>query len=229
MPDLLVSVRSSDEAEAALVGGADVIDVKEPARGSLGRADDVTIAEVLRVVAGRRPVSAALSELGDFFEPPPLGLAFAKWGLARLEGHRWQARLHEAANVTRAAPVAVAYADHDLAQSPPPLAVADFAIMQHWPVFLIDTLRKNGRTLLDWLNLEELRMLCERCRRGGVRVALAGSLGVEQIERLRELEPDWFAVRSAACVDGRRDQRICADRVRALAGQLRPTPIHSDH
>ena len=38
-PGLLVSVRSGAEAEAALAGGADLIDVKEPTRGALGRAD----------------------------------------------------------------------------------------------------------------------------------------------------------------------------------------------
>ena len=63
MTRLLVSVRSAAEAEAALRGGADVIDVKEPGRGPLGRADDAVIADVVRLVAGRRPVSAALGEL----------------------------------------------------------------------------------------------------------------------------------------------------------------------
>src|SRR5690242_18461623 len=60
---LLVSVRSAAEAQAALTGGASLIDVKEPARGSLGRADAATLTDVLRMVAGRRPVSAALGEL----------------------------------------------------------------------------------------------------------------------------------------------------------------------
>ena len=43
MTRLLVSVRNGQEAEAALAGGAHVIDVKEPARGSLGRADETTL------------------------------------------------------------------------------------------------------------------------------------------------------------------------------------------
>ena len=38
MAKLLVSVRSADEAEVALEGGADIIDVKEPLHGSLGWA-----------------------------------------------------------------------------------------------------------------------------------------------------------------------------------------------
>src|SRR3954468_1178551 len=80
---LLVSVRSPAEAEDALRGGAALIDVKEPACGSLGRASDQTIAEVLRQVAGRRPVSAACGELKDNLPlfPAP-GLRYVKWGLA---------------------------------------------------------------------------------------------------------------------------------------------------
>ncbi len=39
MTRLLVSVRSAAEAEIALSAGADLIDVKEPSRGSLGAAD----------------------------------------------------------------------------------------------------------------------------------------------------------------------------------------------
>jgi (5-formylfuran-3-yl)methyl phosphate synthase len=62
---LLVSVRSADEALTALAGGADVIDVKEPNRGSLGAADMSTIREVVRAVDGRAPVTAALGELSD--------------------------------------------------------------------------------------------------------------------------------------------------------------------
>src|SRR5437660_1345426 len=83
MAQLLVSVRSVAEAEAALAGGAALIDVKEPARGALGRADDDVIAAVVRFVAGRCPVSAALGELRE--SVPPFagpGLAYAKWGLA---------------------------------------------------------------------------------------------------------------------------------------------------
>src|SRR5262245_13850027 len=62
---LLVSVRSAAEAHAALAGGADLIDVKEPSRGPLGRADDSVISAVLVAVHGRRPVSAAMGELAD--------------------------------------------------------------------------------------------------------------------------------------------------------------------
>ncbi|HKB38458.1 MAG TPA: (5-formylfuran-3-yl)methyl phosphate synthase, partial [Gemmataceae bacterium] len=83
-PQLLVSVRSAREAEAALAGGADVIDVKEPRRGPLGRADNAVLRAVLVAIAGRRPVSAALGELIEDGggSPLPAGVRFVKWGLA---------------------------------------------------------------------------------------------------------------------------------------------------
>ncbi len=55
MTRLLVSVRSAAEAEIALVGGAALIDVKEPARGALGMADFQVIRDVITAVAGRAP------------------------------------------------------------------------------------------------------------------------------------------------------------------------------
>jgi len=83
MAELLVSVRSAAEAAAALAGGAAIIDVKEPELGSLGRADDSVIAQVIALVGGKRPVSAACGELLEGLPPyPGPGLSFVKWGLA---------------------------------------------------------------------------------------------------------------------------------------------------
>ena len=61
---LLVSVRDAVEAAAALDGGADIIDVKEPRHGPLGAADPEAIAAVARVVGTSRPWTMACGELG---------------------------------------------------------------------------------------------------------------------------------------------------------------------
>lgn len=222
--NLLVSVRSAAEAEAALTGGAALIDVKEPGRGSLGRADGATVLAVLRAVAGRRPVSAALGELRESEKVSgTFSLAYAKWGLAACGGAAdWRGDLLNAAlglpPVCR--PVAVAYADWRRAAAPSPADVCDFACAQCWGAFLIDTWRKDGSTLLDWCSFPELAEMRERCRAAGVPVALAGSLGVEQIRLLRPLRPDWFAVRGAACRDEQRTQMIDGERVRRLVDLL---------
>ena len=50
-PRLLVSIRSSEEALAAIEGGADILDVKEPTRGSLGMANIAIITAIARQIA----------------------------------------------------------------------------------------------------------------------------------------------------------------------------------
>jgi uncharacterized protein (UPF0264 family) len=227
--ELLVSVRAAAEAEAALEGGAAVIDVKEPARGPLGRADAATIAAVVRCVAGRRPVSAALGELAHEPLPcPAAGLSFVKWGLAGYAGRpAWQHDLTAAARrVSEGAPacrvVAVAYADWRAAGAPPVEEIVAFVRRRPGGVLLLDTFEKGaGRTLLDWVPIEEAARLCRACRKAGVRVALAGSLGPEEIRRLLPIRPDWFAVRGAACGGRDRGQAVDAGRVRALVELLR--------
>ena len=84
MTGLLVSVRSAAEAVVALEAGTDLLDVKEPARGPLGRADPEVMAEVARCAGGSVPVSVALGELRDADEVPrlPQSIAYAKLGLA---------------------------------------------------------------------------------------------------------------------------------------------------
>ena len=50
---LLVSVRSAEEAITAVKAGADLIDVKEPARGPLGMAEAEVVGGTVRT-SGRR-------------------------------------------------------------------------------------------------------------------------------------------------------------------------------
>ena len=83
--------------------------------------------------------------------------------------------------------------------------------------FLLDTWCKDGRSLLHWLSLEEIRSLTERCRAADVAIALAGGLGVMEVLSLQIAGPDWFAVRGCVCRYGAREQAIDPDAVRELA------------
>jgi uncharacterized protein (UPF0264 family) len=239
-PQLLVSVRSAEEARAALEGGAALIDVKEPSRGSLGRADARVIREISAAVGSRRPVSAALGEwVEQIGSIPDADLTFVKWGLAGCRRNRnWcrdLARLLE--KQARPQPVFVAYADWRWAQAPSVEEV--FALVREHPgsVMLLDThckdaskvMGKKRPTLLDWLPAACVSDLCARCRESGVRIALAGSLGTPEIHQLHAARPDWFAVRGAVCEDGNRQGAVQAQKVRQLVEMLDssiPTSMH---
>jgi (5-formylfuran-3-yl)methyl phosphate synthase len=224
---LLVSVRSADEAAAALAGGADLIDVKEPARGPLGAADLDVIRDVVQCVAERAPVSAAL---GEWVEPgapdwravAELGVAYLKWGLAGFD----QARFDELLERKSLCPpttkmVPVAYGDWQRAHSPSPQALADLAVRGGFAAFLLDTWGKDASTLLDWIPRPDVEALTRFLQSAGVSVALAGSLGLNEIEHLLPAQPNWFAVRGAVCSGGRREGAIDSDRVGLIARRLK--------
>ena len=63
MTRLLASVTNCTEAEQAIVGGADLIDLKDPVRGALGALPLDLILAIRQHVGGRCPVSATIGDL----------------------------------------------------------------------------------------------------------------------------------------------------------------------
>lgn len=209
---LLVSVRSAAEVPAALAGGADLIDVKEPAKGPLAPAEAEVVAAVVEAVAGRVPVSAALGEwspqaLTEAHWHLELPLQYVKWGLA---GYApvpgWGEDLLETRRQLPAGTemVAVAYADWERARSVPPAELAKFAKRFRFKAFLLDTWGKDGRTLLDFLTPDAVADLVQGLKRAGLIVAVGGSLRPEHARQLKAAAPDFFAVRSSVCAAGKR-------------------------
>ena len=218
-----MSVRDAEEAVAALEGGATLIDVKEPSRGPLGAADVGVICEVVGAVGGRAPVSAAMGEMveaaqADLYPLAEVDVNYVKWGpagTARLKDFpAVRQRIWRRAERCGHSPVTAAYADSVAARAIPVWPMATHA--NAGGVFLVDTFTKDGGTLLDHIDVPELLRLRRHLHAHGIRLALAGSLGEEQIAELREVEPDWFAVRGAAC-EGGRGGVVTAERVRRLA------------
>jgi uncharacterized protein (UPF0264 family) len=235
---LLVSVRAPDEVAAALAGGADIIDAKEPARGSLGPVS----AETLQGISARMPESMPLSvALGDFTAPEAVRCAVAgaevpgrrapmylKLGFA---GERSDAVVTSlvasalaatAAMPARPVVVPVAYADHVSAGSPPPEVLLRAALAAGARAFLIDTYSKDGSGLLEWIALERLRALSAHARSAGVLLAIAGSLDPAALDRVAGMA-DVVGVRGAACRGGR-EGSVDAVLVRRLRERLAVGP-----
>src|SRR5437762_2236352 len=61
---LLVSVAAASEARAARLGGADVIDAKDPRDGALGAVRSELLGALRNAVGAGRPLSAALGDRG---------------------------------------------------------------------------------------------------------------------------------------------------------------------
>jgi (5-formylfuran-3-yl)methyl phosphate synthase len=233
---LLVSVVDVGEAREAAAAGADIVDVKNPAEGSLGAPSPAVIAGVRAAVPAELPVSAAIGDMPDLPGTAALaalgaarsGAAFVKVGLWGVANEAQAVALLRAVRdgAAGAVVVAAAYADARRVEHAPlaPELLPRVARAAGVDVCLLDTAVKDGRGLLDWLSADELRSLVADAHAGGLQVALAGALRAEDLPVVQAAGADIAGVRSAACRDGARSGPLDAARVRALRAACAATP-----
>jgi uncharacterized protein (UPF0264 family) len=225
---LLVSVRNAEEARAALAGGAEIIDAKEPALGALGPVSGDALREIIDAVGGMRPVSAALGDAGDGDSlaaaaraAAEAGAMFVKVGFADVrELGAVRARLARVMDgallpASPCAVVAVAYADWDEVGGAAPSTVLAAAAAEGAMGVLVDTVRKDGAGLFRCLGRAALGSLVHEARERSLMVALAGRITVEDLAFAYEAGAEIVGVRGAACEYGR-EGRVRESQVREL-------------
>jgi uncharacterized protein (UPF0264 family) len=228
---LLVSVVDAGEARDAAAAGADIVDVKNPAEGSLGAPAPAVIAEVRAVVPAELPVSAAIGDMPNLPGTAALaalgaarsGATFVKVGLWGVSTEPEAIALLRTvrdgvAHLPAVVVVAAAYADsRRVPHAPlPPELLPRVARAAGVEVCLLDTAVKDGRGLLEWLSPDALASLVADAHAAGLQMALAGALRLEDLAVVRDAGADIAGVRSAACRDDRRSGDLDAERVRAL-------------
>jgi uncharacterized protein (UPF0264 family) len=237
---LLVSVSDDVEASAALRGGADIIDAKNPRAGALGAVSIDVLHAICKAVATARPVTAAIGDAVDCRLVETTARRFARAG-ARLvkvgfagvrETGDVRALIESAVRGTsegmdltphrqpssrRRGVIAVAYADHDRAAAAPPDTILDAAIRFGARGVLIDTFDKDGPGLRGLLPLAALRAWVAAAHEAGLLASVAGQLRADDMAWAKATGADVAGVRGAAC-DGGRSGRVSSDHVKRLAG-----------
>lgn len=208
-PGLLASVADLHEMGVARAGGADIVDLKQPAFGALGAwSQEALTAAVmlwnawgdhrpaLSATAGDQPMVSALI-LAAAQRIADAGVPIVKVGLF--------ASPHAGACVEALAPLAartrligVLFAD----EGPdfgliPVLGRAGFAGV------MIDTADKKAGSLTEHLDPLTLGQFVGEARRHGLMTGLAGSLRLDDIPALAAAGPDYLGFRGALCTGGR--------------------------
>jgi uncharacterized protein (UPF0264 family) len=229
---LLVSVRTAAEAATALAGGADIIDAKEPSRGSLGAVSPSVLRQICERIPCERPVSIALGDVSTAAEVVqsictvpqfPRTATYLKFGFAGITDsglvHRCLRVALDSVAGQSIGIIAVAYADAALAGSLAPEIVCRVAGNAGATGVLFDTYVKGDRHLLTWLDPARLAVLLSSARSAGLLTAVAGGLKFEQLSGVRQAGPDIVGFRGALCLGGR-EGRLSEHRVRLFRHQL---------
>ncbi len=215
---VLVSPMNRAEAVEALEGGADIIDVKNPAEGSLGANFPWVIREIAELVKARgREISATTGDLP--FKPGTASLAALGAAVAGADyikvGLYGVRNKSEAAEMTKAVVRAVkdydagrrvviaGYADHYRISAVSPLELPEVVANFDADVVMVDTAIKDGSSLFDHMKLDDIQAFVDAAHEHGLLVALAGNLKWENIGVLKQLGPDIIGVRTMVCESGR--------------------------
>ena len=225
---LLVSVIDASECGAIRACPPDIVDLKNPADGSLGMPDVDTIRSVKKSIPAGLPLSVAI---GDAIDDVGLYIARAKLaqeagadivkvGLFEFErARREEIFLSRLCRSVRVPVVAAWYADRlqrPLSELPEPAARAGVRGC------LIDSYDKSGGSLTDYVSLADMEAYIEKCGELDVYSALAGSLGERDIEWLLRLKPDIAGFRGAVASGERGEPGIDAERLSFFCSSLHP-------
>ncbi len=229
---LLISVADADEARAAVDGGADIVDAKDPAAGALGAVSAESLRAIAVAVGGARALSAALGDAAHEEQVEHAArraaaqrLAYLKVGFAGIGDPSRVEELLAAAvrGAQMVSPssgvVAVAYADADRVGTIAAERVIEAAERAGAIGVLLDTAVKDGRGLFDVLREREVARWIALAHAAALTAAVAGRLGGAQLATARALGADVAGVRGAAC-EGGRTGRVSRDRVAALVAAI---------
>lgn len=230
---LLVSVRDAGEALAAIAGGADIIDAKEPTLGPLAPVSPGALQSICAAVPPAIPLSVAL---GDADRSELSEIASAVAPLQRRKALYFKAALLTASPWEAAAAIATTAGLLEARPDCPALIVAryvdeprDADDLASWVEvcavsgargLLLDTSRKDGGNLLASMDVHGLVALRRCATRHGIWLALAGGLTIDDVELLGEIRPHVVGVRGAAC-DGLRTGTLSRERVTRLRHAMR--------
>jgi uncharacterized protein (UPF0264 family) len=204
-------VASPEEAQIVLQAGADIIDLKNPARGALGALPPATIRTIVSSFAGSAPLSATVGDLpmipgricNAVAATAQCGVDYVKIGVfddpQRADCIRALRPLCEQGIRI----VVVIFADRNPDPGLLPLIAGSGCAGA-----MLDTAGKRDGGLRSCLNPEQLADFVEQSRRLGLLTGLAGSLTAADIPSLLALAPDYLGFRGALCSHGERTTRL---------------------
>lgn len=233
MTALLVSVRDLAEARTAAACDIDFLDLKDPAAGALGGLPPATIGAIVAAVRATRPqlrISATIGDLPagelDVIDAAiaavaACGVDFVKVGVPGQGGGVARALLQRlGASAHAIVPVLIADAGVDE-------ALFRAACAHAFPALMLDTQQKRGGSLFERVAEPALRSLTGIARAAAMPLGFAGALRLDDVPRLRALQPSFAGFRSAVC-EGARSSALDAAKLRALCAALRATATTAD-
>ena len=230
MTGMLASVRSLEEAVCVYANGADIIDLKEPNLGTLGAIPLAEMRHIVDELWEKCTISATVGDLpanafttiNKVLQTADTGVDYVKVGM--FSQRHLEVCLPKLIHCTNKgiAIVAVLFADNQLDM--------DFAVhaarQARLKGVMLDTAHKNSGGLLRHKSPLQLEHFIHLAKCNGLLTGLAGSLKINDIPTLLQLNPDYIGFRTALCAATGRTGKLDTNAVRQVRKSI-PMHLHN--
>ena len=219
MTGMLASVNSLDEVRIILDTSVDIIDLKNPEQGALGALSTELVNEIVLVVNKRKPVSATV---GDLPMQPDLifnavstmadtGVDYIKIGF--FPDGDWQSTVSKLTDITQKGHqlIAVLFAD-----TKPDISIIKSLKSAGFSGVMLDTMNKSTGSLSQIMPLPEVKNFIAAAKDSRLLCGLAGSLKLDDIPELLDLEADYLGFRGALCEENNRTAQLNKNAIHSI-------------
>lgn len=222
---LLISVTSIEEAKMALENGADIIDLKDPSSGALGALPLEQIKLIVAYVKTKEGDNKKLTSatIGDLPMVPEAllehvaKLAATKVDIIKVgffETDNYQPCLDalQSLSKTGAKLMAVLFAENSYPES-----LIEGIKNAGFIGVMLDTVRKNGLTLLDYYSEEQRKNFSQKVFMQHLLFGVAGSLKLQHIATMKEINPTYIGFRGGVCYANQRGLSLDVEKIKDIS------------
>ncbi len=213
--NMLVSFKSRSEISYKNAELVDIIDLKNPEKGSLGEWEISEIKNIVKIFGREKIISATIGDNLDIKNTIQkikifdlLKLDFIKFGVFAEKNNQMINFLRNVKSYNfKTELVPVIFVDN------PVILETAFKNLESFKIFkfkflLLDTFSKKSGDLFKNCSIKYLSNFLQRSKKFGLSVGLAGKLKQNQIPNLLKLNPKIIGFRSAVCEKNDRNKKI---------------------
>jgi len=198
MPKILASIKNLKEVKLIINTDIDIIDLKDPSNGALGKLNDGDIRIITEYVNNKKLTSSTIGDLPNDLElisENVKNISKTKVDFIKIGVYDPQYISTLCSINSQKKLIAVFFADRFLPNKNDLKKISDsgfFGVM-------IDTSNKNAGNIFDHTNLINLNIFIKNAEKFQLLTGIAGSVNENHIDKLINLNPNYIGFRGALC------------------------------
>ena len=221
--NILISFRSIDEVSEESLKYVDILDLKNPDKGSIGSWEIKNLKKIISKFGNKIKISATLGDEDKVYKIlnklklfDSLKLDYIKFGvftdnivqltflLNSIKKRKFKTEL-----------VPVIFIENKFLRNFVAENLKEFKKFGY-NFLLLDTYSKDAGNIFDICSKDYLKILLNQSLLNNLSIGLAGKLDISNISQLAELQPKIIGFRSAVCVDGNRRKELSVRKLKKL-------------